>query len=131
MARVAGFATALAVLVVLVAGCGIGPDTDEGKISHAADTYLRSLAKGDVRTACKQLTVEAKASLDGACRPALRKIAARVGADRLDAAADGGVDIEVNRARASAVVRELDAGLMLVRTGKRWRIDSGYRLDGR
>jgi hypothetical protein len=131
MARLAALGAALAVLVALVAGCGYGPAADEGKISDAADTYLRSLADGDAAGACEQLTVDARAGLGAACEPAVLQIAARVGADRLDGAADRGLEIEVDDNTGSAVVSELDARLTLVRVGEVWRIDGGYRLDSR
>jgi hypothetical protein len=132
MARLAPLATLLVVVVATFAtGCGIGPMTDEGKVSAAADTYLRSLAAGDTAAACEQLTVKARAELAGGCAPALRQVAARIGADRLDAAADAGVDIDVDSTSASAVVSELDARLTLVRADATWRIERGYRLDSR
>jgi len=130
MARVAMLGALLAVLATLVTGCGIGPVADEGKVSDAADTYLRSLADGDADAACEQLTAEARATLPG-CGSALRKVAARIGTDRLRVAADRGVEIDIDGTTASAVVRELDSRLTLVLAGGSWRIERGYRLDSR
>jgi hypothetical protein len=131
MARLAGLGALLAVLATFVTGCGVGSVADEGKISDSADTYLRSLAEGDVASACEQLTPEARAELIGGCGQALRQVAARIGADRLDAAADGGVEIDVDETTASANVRELNARLTFVRGGASWRIERGYRLESR
>jgi hypothetical protein len=131
MGRLAALAAALAVLVALAAGCGFGPPAEEGKISDTADTYLRSLAGGDPAVACEQLTADARAGLRGGCEPVLRQVAARVGAERLDAAADRGLEIDVDGIKGSAAIGELDARLTLVRVGTTWRIDSGYRLDSR
>ena len=129
MARFVALAAALAALVVLAAGCGFGPATEEGRISEAADTYLRSLASGDTAEACEQLTSAARADLEGGCAAALRRIASRTGAGRLDAAADAGVDPEVLGDKGSAVVHELDVRLTLVRVGGAWRIDGGHQLQ--
>jgi hypothetical protein len=131
MGRLAVLGALLAVLAIFATGCGVGPVADEGKVSDAADTYLRSLAEGDVAAACAQLTAEARAELIGGCGPALGQVAARIGADRLAAAADRGVEIDVDGTTASAVVGELDALLTLVRAGASWRIERGYRLDSR
>lgn len=130
MARLVALGALLLLLAVLVAGCGVG-SADEGKISDAADTYLRSLADGDTAAACEQLTAAARAGLDGGCEAALRRIAARVGSDRLEAAADAGVDIDIDGTTGSAVVRELDARFTLVAVGDDWRISTGHRIDSR
>jgi hypothetical protein len=130
MPRLITLGAVLLLLAVLIAGCGVG-STDEGKISGAADAYLRSLADGDVVGACEQLTDEARSILDGGCEPEMRRIAARVGSDSLEAAADGVLDVEVDGTTGSAVVRELDARLTLVVAGDDWRISHGHRLDSR
>jgi hypothetical protein len=75
------------------------------------------------------IAAEARAGLDGGCEPAVRRIAARIGSDRLEEAADGRIDIDVDGTTGSAVVRELDARLTLVSAGDVWRIDGGYRLN--
>jgi hypothetical protein len=129
MTRLAALAALLVAAATFATGCGIGPMADEGKVSAAADRYLRSLAAGDTAAACEQLTAKARAELTGGCVPALRRVAARIGADRLDSAADSGVDIDVDGTGASAVVSELDARLTLVRVGATWRIERGHRLD--
>jgi hypothetical protein len=131
MARIGMLGALFAVLATIVTGCGIGPVADEGKVSDAADTYLRSLADGDADAACEQLTAEARATLPAGCGSALRKVAARIGTDRLRAAADRGVEIDVDGTTASAVVRELGSRLTLVLAGGSWRIERGYRLDSR
>jgi hypothetical protein len=130
MARTVALTVLLLLLTVLVTACGVG-SADEGEISDAADTYLRSLASGDTAAACEQLTASARTDLDGGCEAALRGIAARVGSERLEAAADAGIDIEIDGATGSAVVRELDARLRLVAVGDDWRISDGHRLESR
>jgi hypothetical protein len=120
----------LALAAMALTGCGVGDATPEEKISNTTDTYLRSLASGDTAKACAQLTSAAKNGLDAPCPQAMQKIAARVGSDALSQAADKGVDIEVEGAKSSVTVEQLnDARLDLVRTGDRWQIDSGYELD--
>lgn len=130
MARTVALTVLLLLLTVLVTACGVG-SADEGEISDAADTYLRSLASGDTAAACEQLTASARTDLDGGCEAALRGIAARVGSERLEAAAEAGIDIEIDGATGSAVVRELDARLRLVAVGDGWRISDGHRLESR
>lgn len=128
--RTVALGVLLLLLAMLAAGCGVG-SADESEISDAADTYLRSLANGDTATACEQLTASTRTHLDGACVAELRRITARVGSRRLEAAADGSIDIEIDGATGTAVVRELDASLTLVAVGNAWRISDGYRLDSR
>lgn len=120
-------AAALAAAVLLLAGCGVGEAGAEGEVSETADTYLRALAEGDFATACAQLTPEVTAEL-GDCEDELEPVATRVGADRLDAAADRGVEIEVEGDRASAGIRHLRARLHLSRVGGAWRIAEGHQL---
>jgi hypothetical protein len=131
MSRLAGLAALLGVLVLVVTGCGVGPMSEEGKVSESADTYLRSLAAGDLATACEQLTAEAKLELRSRCEPSLRRVVARVGAGRLETAAARGLEIEVDGTTASVVVRELEARLTFVRGGDTWRIARGSALDAR
>ena len=130
MARTLVTGVLLLLLAVLVAGCGVG-SADEGEISDAADTYLRSLAAGDTTAACEQLTASARSDLDGGCEAALRRIAARVGPQRLEAAADSGIDIAIDGTTGSAIVGELDARLTLVAVGDGWMISDGHRLGSR
>jgi hypothetical protein len=131
MTRAAGLAALLAMLALLVTGCGVGPMSEEGKVSESADTYLRSLAAGDLATACRQLTAQAKRELRGRCEPSLRRVVARVGAGRLETAAADGVEVDVDGTTASVVVRELDARLTFVRGAETWRIARGSALDVR
>ncbi len=134
MHRFLALISATALLVVaatLLAGCGIGSGTPESKISETADTYLRSLASGDSTKACAQLTAKAKRELDTPCAAALTTVAARVGRDRLEEAADEGSSISVDGSNGSATLDGLDdARLGLVDSGSSWLIESGYTLDG-
>ena len=60
----------------------------------------------------------------------MKAVAARIGRDALTAAADAGVDVDLDGDRGSARVRELDgAQLAFVKTGKRWRIAGGHSLQ--
>ena len=118
-------ATSLTILLLALAalvptGCGVGGATPEEKISETTDTYLRSLASGDTAKACAQLTSAARNGLAVPCPQAMQTIAARVGSDALSDAADEGADIEVDGAKSSVTVPQLnDALLELLRTGER------------
>ena len=120
------------VLVVLLfavaaAGCGVGPATNEEKISKTASTYLSALADGDAATACAQLTPRARGE---ACDQAMRQRLPRLDPDVLKAAADDSMNIDVDGNRASAGLSEPPgARFLLVKTDGEWRIDSGYTLD--
>lgn len=121
-------AVALASAALLTAGCGF-VSSPEQKVSETTDNYLRSLATGEHDTACRQLTVRAKASLAEPCLDAMEGIAGRVGSDALTAAADAGIEMTVEGGRAAVVIPELDgAQLTLLRSGPEWRIDAGYAL---
>src|SRR5687767_9774085 len=80
-------ATALVALAAASAGCGVGPATDEEKISKTATTYLHALADGDTATACAQLTRRAQG--DDRCPAALKERLPRLRPDALRSAADG------------------------------------------
>jgi hypothetical protein len=130
MARLVLIASLAAAAALLLAGCGIGGPTAEGKVSETADRYLRAVADGDTEKACAQLTAEARAALDGSCRSAMEALASRVGREALSDAADGGVEIDVDGGRASARIRNLEgARLALVAAGREWLIADGYSLE--
>jgi hypothetical protein len=115
------------VLAVAAAGCGVGPATNEEKISKTASTYLRALAEGDIATACAQLTARARGE---ACDQAMKERLSRLDPGVLKAAADDSIEIDVDGNRASAGLSEPPgARFVLVQTGGEWRIDSGYTLD--
>ena len=121
----------LAVAALIFAGCGVGTPGPDAKISETTDTYLRSLASGDMTKACAQLTADAKAKLGPSCTAALQTIRARVGPDRLTDAADKGSSISVDGPSGSATLKGLNAArLGLVKSGSNWLLDSGYALDG-
>ena len=125
------FLFSLAVAALMLAGCGVGTPGPEAKISETTDTYLRSLASGDMTKACAQLTADAKTELGSSCTAALQEIRARVGQDRLTDAADKGSSISVDGPSGSATLKGLNAvRLGLVKSGSDWLIDSGYALDG-
>jgi hypothetical protein len=114
-------------LAVAAAGCGVGPATNEEKISKTASTYLGALADGDAATACAQLTARARGK---ACDQAMTERLPRLDPGVLKAAAADSMDIDVDGSRASARLSEPEgAQLELVQTGGEWRIDSGYTLD--
>jgi hypothetical protein len=114
-------------LAVAVASCGVGPATDEEKVSKAVSTYLRALASGDTATACAQLTSRARGER---CDQAMKERLSRLNPEALDDAADGSIEIDVDGNRATAGLSELEgAQFVLVRTDDEWRIDSGYTLD--
>lgn len=121
-------ATALLALVVAASsGCGVGPATDEEKISKTATTYLQALADGDTATACAQLTRRAQADR---CQAALKERRPRLRPDALRSAADGSMDIDVDGDTATARLTEPEgAWFTLAPVGAEWRIDSGYTLS--
>ena len=110
--------------------CGFGEMTGEGKIAASADDYLRALADGDGRTACAQLTSAASDALEPSCPAEMATIAARIGDDALTAAADAGVEVDMDGSRASVAVRKLGARLTYVAVGDDWRSADGYSLEG-
>jgi hypothetical protein len=117
---------ALALLAFALTGCGVGPATNQEKISKAATTYLKALADGDTATACAQLTRRAKG---GGCERAMRERLSRLDSDALRQAADGAVDIKVHGDTATTrLSKPEDARFLLVKVGSEWRIDSGYTL---
>jgi hypothetical protein len=122
-----GIVLLLFLLAVAVAGCGVGPATDEEKVSKTATTYLRALASGDTATACAQLTPQARG---GGCDRTMKERLSSLDRDALKDAADGSMDIDVDGDRARAGLSEPEgARFRLVKTGDEWRIDSGYTLD--
>jgi hypothetical protein len=120
---------AVLVLVLLapaLTGCGIGPATNQEKISKTATTYLMALADGDVAKACAQLTHRAQGQ---ECPRAMRVRLARLDSDALGQAAGDSMDIDVHGDTATAALSEPEgARLHLVKGGDEWRIDSGYTL---
>jgi hypothetical protein len=121
----------LALAALTLAGCGVGSDAPESKISETTDTYLRSLSSGDTTKACAQVTDEAQKNLGTSCVAAMERLAAAVGRDRFTEAADKRSSISVDGSRGSATLTGLnDARIGLVRSGSNWLIESGYELDG-
>jgi hypothetical protein len=117
----------LVALAVAAAGCGVGPATNEEKISKTASTYLSALADGDTASACAQLTPRAQGE---ACDQAMKERLPGLDPGVLKATADASMDIDVDGDRASAGLSEPPgARLLLVKTNDEWRIDSGYTLD--
>jgi hypothetical protein len=117
----------LVLLAPVLAGCGVGPATNEEKISKTATAYLTALADGDVAKACAQLTRRAKG---GGCEAAMTERLSRLDSDSLTRAADGSMDIDVDGDTATAGLSEPEgARFVLARIGDDWRIDSGYTLD--
>jgi hypothetical protein len=116
----------LALLAFTLAGCGVGPATNEEKISKTATTYLKALADGDAAKACAQLTNRAKG---GGCEAAMTERLSRLDSDALRQAADDSMDIQIHGDTATAGLSEPEgARLVLVNDGDEWRIDSGYTL---
>jgi hypothetical protein len=114
-------------LAVAAAGCGVGPATNQEKISKTASTYLKALANSDTATACAQLTPRARGE---ACDQAMEERLRRLDPGVLKGAADDSMDIDVDGNRASAGLSEpRGARFLLVKTNDEWRIDSGYTLD--
>ena len=119
-------ALVLALLAPALTGCGVGPATNQEKISKTATSYLKALADGDTATACGQLSRRAKG---GACESALRKRLSRLDRDALRHAADASMDIDVHGDTATAALSEPEgARFVLVKVGDEWRIDSGYQV---
>ena len=85
-------------LAVAAAGCGVGPATNQEKISKTASTYLKALADSDTATACAQLTPRARGE---ACDQAMKERLPMLDPGVLKAAADDSMDIDVNGNRAS------------------------------
>jgi len=116
----------LALLAGALTGCGVGPTTDEEKISKAATAYLRALADGDAAEACAQLTQRAEGT---GCEVAMRERLSRLDPDALTSAAHASMDIDVEGERATAGLSKPDgARFVLAKAGGEWRIDSGYTL---
>jgi hypothetical protein len=122
-----GIPLVLLVLAVVVAGCGVGPATNEEKISKTATTYLRALARGDTVTACAQLTSRAQGE---SCARTMKERLSGLDPDALKGAADDSMDIDVDGNHATAGLSKPEgARFLLVKTDDEWRIDSGYTLD--
>ena len=116
----------LALLAVVLTGCGVGPATDEEKISKTATTYLQALGAGDTAKACAQLTRRARGEH---CVQTLRERLSELHPDSLKNAADASMDIEVDGDSAIAGLSEPEgAHFVLTKVGDDWRIDSGYTL---
>jgi hypothetical protein len=122
VAAVAAFAA-----LVLATGCGIG-STPQSKISTTTDDYLRALSSGDTKTACAQLTADARFRIGTSCDSAMARIAASVGSSKLVDAADGSIDISVDGDKGTANVRKLGSTILLKKDGFDWKIDDGYGL---
>jgi hypothetical protein len=119
-------ALVLALLALALTGCGVGPATNEEKISKTATTYLKALADGDAAGACAQLT---RSAAGAGCEAAISERLSRLDSEVLTNAANGSMDIDVNGDRATAGLSEPDgARFVLARIGDEWRIDSGYTL---
>ena len=113
-------------LAVVLAGCGLGPATDDEKVSKTAGTYLRALADGDTGTACAQLTARARGDT---CAQAMEDRLSHLDPGALKEAADDSMEIEVDGDRATAGLSEPEgARFKLVKMDDQWRIDSGYTL---
>jgi hypothetical protein len=116
----------LALLAAVVAACGVGPATDEEKISKTTTTYLRALADGDTAEACAQLTRRARGER---CEQTMGERLSGLEPDALKNAADGWMDINVDGDRATARLSEPEgARFLLEKVGGEWRIDSGHTL---
>jgi pimeloyl-ACP methyl ester carboxylesterase len=116
----------LALLTAALTGCGVGPPSNQEKISKTTVTYLRALADGDTATACEQLMRAAKGS---ACEASMKERRSRLESDALKSAADDSMDIEVHAATATVGLSEPEgARFVLMSIGGDWRIDSGYTL---
>ena len=111
---------------LVLAGCGVGPATNEEKVSKTATTYLKALADGDTATACAQLTVRARGE---GCTQAMKERLSRLDPQALKEAADDSMDIDLEGSRATAALsKPAGARFRLVKTGDEWRIDSGYTV---
>jgi hypothetical protein len=119
-------AVLVALLAVVLTGCGVGPVTDEEKISKTTTTYLLALADGDAAKACAQLTRDARGR---DCEAAMAERLSQLDPDALRSAADASMDIEVDGDTATAGLSEPEgARFLLAKIGDEWRIDSGYTL---
>ena len=122
--RVLATIVVLALLAVVLTGCGVGRATNKEKISKTTVTYLKALADGDTATACAQLTRTARGS---ACEASMKERLSGLESDALKSAADDSMDIEVHGSTATAGLSEPEgARFVLKRIGGDWRIDSGY-----
>jgi len=116
----------LVLLASALTGCGVGPATNQEKISKTATTYLRALADSDAAKACAQLIHRAKG---GGCEAAITEHLSRLDSDALRQAADDSMDIEIHGDTATAGLSEPEgARLRPVKVGDDWRIDSGHTL---
>jgi hypothetical protein len=117
---------ALALLAPVLTGCGVGPATNQEKISKTATTYLKALADGDAATACAQLTRRARG---GGCEASMKERLSGLDREALEGAADGSMDIDVDGNTATAGLSEPEgARFLLTKIAGDWRIDSGYTL---
>jgi pimeloyl-ACP methyl ester carboxylesterase len=120
-------ALALSLGAFVVAGCGFGEPTAEGKISERTTDHLNALVNGEYAEACAQLSTRALDRLGGpaGCREALR---GSYGRELEDAA----LDIDVDGTRATAKLRAGSGTLTLVRDSQDdWWIDAGFTVDRR
>jgi hypothetical protein len=116
----------VALLAVVLTGCGVGPATDEEKISKTATTYLRALADGDAARACTQLTHRAKGER---CEQKIKERLSQLEPDALKNASDGSMHIDVGGDKATARLSvPKSARFLLAKVGSEWLIDSGYTL---
>jgi len=116
----------VALLAVVLTGCGVGPATDEEKISKTATTYLGALADGDTAKACAQLTRRARGEQ---CEQTITERLSQLEPDALKDAADGSMEIDVDGDRATVGLSEPEgARFLLAKVASEWRIDSGYTL---
>ena len=116
----------VALLAVVLTGCGVGPATDEEKISETTTTYLLALADGDAAKACAQLTPRARGER---CEQAIGGRLSGLDPDSLTNAADASMSIDVEGDTATARLSEPEgARFLLAKVGDEWRIDSGYTL---
>ena len=92
-------ALALSFGALVVAGCGFGEPTAEGKISERTTDHLNALVNGEYAEACGQLSARALGRLGGpaGCREALR---GSYGRELKDAALD--IDVDGTRATATS-----------------------------
>src|SRR5688572_5685363 len=118
-------AVALSLGALVVAGCGVGERTAEGKISERTTDHLNALVDGNLAEACAQLSPHALDRLGGpaGCPEALR---GSYGRELKDAA----LDIDVEDQRATAKLSDGGETLVLVRDSKDdWWIDEGFTVD--
>jgi hypothetical protein len=116
----------LSLLAVALTRCGVGPATDEERISETATTYLRALADGDAVEACAQLTRRARGER---CEQAIKERLSRLEPNTLEKAADAAMDVDVEGNRATAGLSTPEgARFVLAKLGGEWRIDTGYTL---